>query len=154
MTQPDATGTVEIAAPPARVYALITDLASMAELAAEAKAMTWKTGSAAAPGAVFVGRNDNGKRRWSTTCTVTDAQAGQRFAFEVHSVGRIPVSRWQYEIEATPAGCRVTESTWDKRPGWFKRPAAIVTASPNRPEINLRNIDATLQRLKARAESA
>jgi hypothetical protein len=29
-----------------------------------------------------------------------------------------------------------------------------VTASPNRPDINSRNIEATLQRLKLRAESA
>jgi uncharacterized protein YndB with AHSA1/START domain len=154
MTQPSATGTVEITAPPQRVYALITDLDTMAELDAETKVMRWKKGSVAAPGSVFVGRNDNGKRKWSTTCTVTDADAGQRFAFEVHSVARIPVSRWQYEIEVTPSGCRVTESTWDRRPGWFKKPASIVTASPNRPDINSRNIEATLQRLKLRAESA
>jgi uncharacterized protein YndB with AHSA1/START domain len=154
MNAPSASSSVEIAAPPERVYGLITDLGSMAELAAETSTMTWKKGSSAAPGSVFVGTNDNGKRKWSTTCTVTDADAGHRFAFEVHSVARIPVSRWQYEIEATPTGCRVTESTWDKRPGWFKKPASIATATPDRTGSNAKNIEATLQRLKDRAESA
>jgi hypothetical protein len=152
MTDPSATGSIDIAAPPERVYGIITDLETFGQVTAESGSMRWRRGTAAAPGAVFSARNDNGKRHWSTTCTVTDAEAGRRFAFEVRSVARIPVARWQYDIEATPSGCKVTESTWDKRPGWFRKPAEIVTASPDRAGINTRNIAATLERLKARAE--
>jgi hypothetical protein len=153
MTEPSASGSIDIDAPPERVYALLTDLETFTDISAETREMTWKQGSAATPGARFGGKNDNGKRRWSTTCRITDAD-GTRFAFEVTSLGGTPVSRWQYDVEASGAGSRVTESTWDKRPFWFKRIASILTASPNRPAINARNIAATLDRLKQRAEAS
>src|SRR5580765_3347538 len=146
MTAPTASASIEIAAPPDRIYALLTNLDTFAEISAETTKMAWKKGSAAAPGSTFAGTNSNGKRTWSTTSRITDAD-GARFAFEVSSVGGTPVSRWQYEIEPIATGSRVTESTWDKRPIWFKKVAELVTASPNRPSINARNIDATLARL-------
>jgi hypothetical protein len=152
MSEPSASASIDIAAPPARIYGLLSDLDSFAELAAETSRMTWKKGSSAQPGATFGGTNDNGKRKWSTTCRITDADE-HRFAFEV-SHTHIPVSRWQYDIEPTATGSRVTESTWDKRPFWFKKVAEIATASPDRPAINARNIEATLRRLKERAEQA
>src|SRR5262249_35069938 len=101
----------------------------------------------------FAGSNRNGWRRWTTKCTVTDATPGHMFAFEVkHTV--VKISRWQYDIEERDAGCRVTESTWDRRPGWFKLPAELATGMRNRSEVNARHIRETLQRLKARAEGA
>jgi hypothetical protein len=68
---------VSIDASPDSVYALITDLPTLASLAEEAAAMEWHKGAAAGPGAVFKGRNRNGVFRWSTKCTVTDAEPGQ-----------------------------------------------------------------------------
>jgi hypothetical protein len=153
-TAPSATSTVEIAAAPATVYALITDLGAMADIAEETSVMRWQKGaSGAAPGAVFKGTNRNGWRSWTTTCKVTAADPGQRFAFEVSHTG-VPISRWQYDIEPAGEGCTVTESTWDRRPGWYKRPAGLVTGVMNRAGANADHIAATLQRLKARAESA
>lgn len=142
-----------MAATPATVYALITDLDSLAELASETTHMRWRSGSSATPGAVFSGTNRNGRRRWTTKCTVTDATPGERFAFEVtHSLA--PVARWQYDLEVSDVGCRVTESTWDRRPAWFKMPAELVTGVRGRAQVNRGHIEQTLQRLKARAESA
>jgi hypothetical protein len=152
MTEPTASASIEIAAAPEHIYALLTNLDTFTEISAETSRMVWKKGSSAEPGARFAGTNDNGKRKWSTKSKITDAD-GARFAFEVTSVGGTPVSRWQYDIEPTPTGARVTESTWDKRPFWFKKVASIATASPNRPAINARNIQATLAKLKARAEA-
>jgi polyketide cyclase/dehydrase/lipid transport protein len=151
-SDPSATVTVKVAADPTAVYALITDLEAMAQLAEETAAMRWAQGSAAAVGAVFKGTNRNGWRRWTTTCTVTDAEPGHRFAFEVrHTV--VPIARWEYVIEATDEGCAVTESTWDRRPAWFKAPAGLFTGVPKRAEANTAHIEATLRRLKARAET-
>jgi hypothetical protein len=82
-TAPSATGSTEIAAAPEAVYVLITDLQVLAELAEETAVMRWHKGEKAAPGAVFKGTNRNGWRRWTTTCTVTDAEPGRRFAFLV-----------------------------------------------------------------------
>lgn len=144
---------VAVAADPAAVYALITDLQSLASLAEEADAMEWTKGSAAAPGAVFKGHNRNGSKTWTTTCTVTDAEPGRAFAFDVKTGGFIPVAHWRYDIEATDGGCTVTESTWDRRPGWIKKPAGWTTGVMDRESANAEHIRITLERLKKRAES-
>lgn len=150
---PSASSTVEIDATPEAVYALVTDLETLAELADEAKAMRWQgSATAAAPGAVFRGTNRNGWRRWTTTCRVTDADAGRTFAFEVTHTG-IPISRWQYDIAAGEGGCTVTESTWDRRPGWFKSLGGVATGVADRQSANSAHIEATLRRLKSRAEA-
>ena len=63
MTNPGAASvseTVQVNADPAAVYALLTDLASFAELAEETQSMEWQKGSAATVGAVFTGHNRNG----------------------------------------------------------------------------------------------
>ena len=143
---------VGIDADPATVYHLITDLATLASLAEEARAMEWRKGDAARPGAVFKGHNRNGIYRWSTTCTVTDAEPGQVFAFDVRYLG-LPIARWRYDIVCDDDGCRVTERTWDRRPGWFSRTAWIGTGVRDRDAANAEHIKLTLQRLKEKAEA-
>ncbi|OCB62781.1 polyketide cyclase [Mycobacterium malmoense] len=152
MTDPSVTATVQVDAGPDVVYRLITDLPTLASLAEEAVAMEWRKGDAVRPGAVFTGHNENGKVRWSTKCTVTDAEPGRRFAFDVrHTV--LPIARWQYDIVAADGGCRVTESTWDRRPAWFRKLAGRATGVQDRVAANTEHIRLTLQRLKQRAES-
>ena len=149
---PDAQGSVTIAADPAAVYALLTDLPTLAALAEEAETMQWRKGQAAHPGAVFSGRNRNGSHTWTTKCTVTDAEPGRTFAFDVRSFAIVPIAHWRYDIAATDAGCTVTESTWDRRPRWILRPAALTTGISDRTAANTEHIRITLQRLKERAE--
>ncbi|MDV3123765.1 SRPBCC family protein [Mycobacterium sp. 21AC1] len=142
---------VFIAADPATVYALITDLPTLATLAEEAQAMQWQKGNAAAAGAVFKGHNRSGSKSWTTTCTVTDAEPGRAFAFDVKSLV-FPVAHWRYDIAETDGGCTVTESTWDRRAGWFKAIAGRATGVCDRDGANAEHIKLTLQRLKERAE--
>jgi hypothetical protein len=152
-SEPSATASVQIDASPEVVYGLITDLPTLASLAEEAVAMELRKGGAITEGAVFVGHNENGTsgKRWTTKCTVTAAEPGRAFAFEVrHTV--LPVARWQYDLVAADGGCRVTESTWDQRPGWFRILAKKATGVPDRAAENGKNIELTLQRLKQRAE--
>jgi len=143
---------VSIDASPDSVYALVTDLPTLASLAEEARAMEWRKGDAAGPGAVFKGHNRNGIFRWSTKCTVTDAEPGQVFAFDVRYLG-VPVARWRYDIAGADGGCRVTERTWDHRPGWFSKTAWIGTGVRDRDSANAEHIKLTLQRLKEKAEA-
>ncbi|ULE34855.1 SRPBCC family protein [Mycobacterium sp. IDR2000157661] len=144
---------ITIDADPDAVYRLITDLPTLASLAEEADAMQWRKGDAARPGAVFRGHNRNGSRTWNTMCTVTEADPGRVFAFDVRS-GVIPVAHWRYAITATgDGGCRVTESTWDRRPGWFRVPAGWATGVKDRASANSEHIRRTLQRLKEKAEA-
>lgn len=149
---PAASADITINASPQTVYGLITDLPTLAELAEETTAMTWHKGDSVRPGAVFKGANRNGKKTWTTTCTITEATPGQVFAFDVHSA-RVPVAHWRYDIVAADGGCRVTESTWDNRPGWFAKIAGFATGVHDRLSVNAEHIDATLRRLKARAEN-
>ena len=150
---PAAQAEVIIAADADTVYHLITDLPTLASLAEEAVAMQWKKGDAALPGAVFKGHNSSGSRHWTTTCTVTDAEPGRVFAFDVrHTV--VPVAHWRYDIEPADGGCRVTERTWDRRPWWFRKPASMATGVSDRAAANAEHIRLTLQRLKAKAEGS
>ncbi|MGB7364132.1 MAG: SRPBCC family protein [Rhodococcus sp. (in: high G+C Gram-positive bacteria)] len=150
-----ATGTVTVKAAGNAVYSLLTDLNRLAEFADEAHAMQWKDGASAAPGARFIGRNRNGIHRWSTTCTVTDADPGRVFAFDVHySPLRIPISHWRYDIEAASSGSSVTERMWDRRPGWFVGIGGLATGVSDRARANTANIRATLERLRHAAEAA
>jgi hypothetical protein len=89
----------------------------------------------------------------SVYALITDAEPGTRFAFDVSHTG-VPLSRWQYGIVGSGSGCTVTESTWDRRPGRYKAPAGPVTGVLNRAGANSDHIQATLSRLKARAETA
>jgi hypothetical protein len=118
--------------------------------------MEWRKGDAARRGAVFKGHNRNGFYRWSTVCTVTDAEPGQVFAFDVRYLG-LPVARWRYDImplnETADGGCRVTERTWDRRPGWFSKTAWIGTGVRDRDAANTEHMKLTLQRLNEKAET-
>ena len=155
MTDPrpaDVQDHVIIAADPDTVYGLITDLSTLASLAEEATDMEWLTGDSARPGAEFKGHNRNGSHRWTTTCTVTDAQPGRRFAFDVRHT-KAPIAHWRYDIEAVDGGCRVTEQTWDRRPQWFHKAAKLATGVSDRTAANTEHIRITLQRLKEKAES-
>lgn len=149
---PDASAHIDIAASPQRVFDLVSDLRGLSAVAEEYSGGRWLGASGPQVGARFRGFNRRGWRVWPTVSTVTDC-APERFAFEVKSLG-MPVARWQYDIEATEHGCRVTESTWDRRPGWYKPITMLATGVKDRAVTNQRNIEATLQRLKRAAESA
>lgn len=150
----DVEATVYIDADADAVYRMITDLPTLAELAAETTSMEWVRGKTAHPGARFRGSNSHGRHNWSTTCTVTDADPGRVFAFDVRSAV-VPVAHWRYDIVPTDdGGCRVTECTWDQRPGWFRVPARWATGVRDRKAANVEHIARTLQRLKQKAEAA
>jgi hypothetical protein len=148
---------VIVNADPETVYHLITDLSTLASCAEEARAMKWRKGDEVAPGAVFKGHNRNGVFRWTTRCTVTHAEPGEAFAFDVHYFG-VPVAHWRYDIlpvsDTAGDGCRVTERTWNRQPGWFRKTSWIGTGVRDRDAANSEHIKLTLQRLKAKAEAA
>src|SRR3546814_12392277 len=81
----------------------LTDLPTLASLAEEAHAMEWRKGDVARPGAVFKGHNRHKSRTWSTMCTVTAAEPGRTFAFDVRSAV-LPVPPWRYDIAPTGGG--------------------------------------------------
>jgi len=151
---PTVSVSVSVEADPHEVYALLVDLGAMSALTEETESMTWSEPvDEPRVGAVFQGANRQGRRTWSTTCTVTDADPCRRFAFEVTALGgRVPVARWQYDVQWSTSGCQVTESTWDRRPSWFKGPATLVTGVRDRAEASRRHMELTLGRVRDRLE--
>jgi hypothetical protein len=136
------------------LYDLVANLPRMGEWSPECEHVTWHGDvSNPAVGARFVGHNRKGARRWSTHGTVTVADRGNEFAFEVRSVLNLPVSLWSYRFDAVPGGTRVVESTHDRR-GWLIRTLGrLVTGVSDRPARNRETMTTTLQRLKEAAET-
>ena len=148
------TVSADVAAPPERVWALVSDVTRMGEWSPETTACDW-LGDARGPavGARFRGRNQIGWRRWSTTCTVTAADAGERFSFRVASVG-LSVADWSFDMVPNETGCRVTESFTDRR-GWIITTLGrLVTGVADRENHNRPGMEQTLARLSAAATAA
>jgi uncharacterized protein YndB with AHSA1/START domain len=145
---------IHVDAPPAAVYDLVAALPSMGKWSPECERCDWVDGATGAtPGARFKGRNRIGRRRWSTTGTVVAAEPGRELAWDVVSVFRLPVARWRYRIEAEEGGCRVTESTEDRRGGVMTVLGLLATCVSYRADHNQRGMEATLKRVKAAAEA-
>jgi len=135
-----------------RLYELVSDLPRMGEWSPENTGGKW-VGGANGPevGAKFRGTNRHGLAIWMTTVTVTGADPGQRFAFDVHVLG-VPISTWEYTFADAVDGCVVTERWTDNRPGWM-RVSSMATGVRDRAAHNRRGMQETLAKLKAAAES-
>lgn len=146
--------TIDIAAPPERVWSLISDVRRMGEWSPECYSCTWLDGAnGPAPGARFKGRNKRGLLRWSTVSTVAFAEEPQHFAFEVDNSGM----RWGYRIEpAAGGGSHVTEyrEKVREKPWWVRAVYGLGLMGRDPDAIVRRGMNETLQRLKTGAESA
>lgn len=142
-----------IAAPPADLYAMVSDLPRMGEWSPENTGGRWARGGKPIVGATFRGTNRAGWRFWRTVVTVTAADPGERFAFNVHWAA-VPISTWEYTFAAEPGGCVVTEAWTDRRPGWMRAVSNPVMGISDRAEHNRAGMEATLRALKAAAERA
>jgi uncharacterized protein YndB with AHSA1/START domain len=146
------TVTREIQAPAQRVWGLVADVTRMGEWSPENTGATWLPGvKGPQPGARFVGTNRNGWRRWWTIATITDSDPGRVLRFRV-TAPVLKVAEWGYAFEATPAGCRVTESWTDLRGRLFKQVSERVSGVRDRAERNRTNMEHTLDRIKAAME--
>ncbi len=115
-------------------------------------------------GMSFAGANKRGHFRWSTRCTVTAADRGERFAFRVHAYGvgglMLPVSiaTWEYRFTEVARGTQVTEVWTDGRRGWpdvvANRFDKTATGGRTFADFQRRNIARTLARLKSDLEDA
>lgn len=121
-----------IAAPPAAVYDLITDIARMGEWSPETVEAAWIKGATHAEvGARFRGKNQLGSTSWTTKPIVTAAHRGQVFAFRVPGKSG---ATWTYEFESAEGGTLVTESVSQDRPSptiirWLQRRAGVTDRS-------------------------
>jgi uncharacterized protein YndB with AHSA1/START domain len=144
--------TVHMAAPPDRVWALVSDVTRIGEFSPETFEAEWVDGATGpSVGAKFRGhvkRNQKGPIYW-TTCTVLDCDPGREFAFGVGPADD-PLNVWRFHLEPAGEGTDVTESFHlaDKLPlrvywklfGW------------SRGKTNRNGMRTTLERVKAAVE--
>jgi uncharacterized protein YndB with AHSA1/START domain len=144
----------EIEAPPERVWDLVSDVTRMGEWSPEAVGGVWIGGATGpAPGARFRGRNRSGRRRWSTRCTVVEADRGRSFVFQVKA-GVLGVAEWAYRIDPTARGCRVTDTWTDRRGRIITWLGTIVSGVHDRVTHNRETMTRTLDGLASSAEGA
>lgn len=143
----------DVAAPPERVWSLVSDLPRMGEWSPENTGGTWLKGATGpAAGARFRGTNAHHKKSWTTNITVDTCDPGREFSFEV-TAGGLKVARWSYRIEPTPSGSRVTETWTDRRGALARAIGKPVSGSAHDAEQTRAGIEATLERLAHAAES-
>lgn len=153
---PSHSASIEIAAPPERVWELVTDVTRMGRISPECVGGEWLAGATGPEvGARFRGYNRRGRARWTTTSEVIEAEPGRVFAFAVGGAAR-PSCTWRYRLEPVDGGTRVTETFELPRP-LPKLQAAIVrfgTGVRDREDDLRHNVERTLEALKSTAETA
>jgi uncharacterized protein YndB with AHSA1/START domain len=101
-----------MAAPPDRVWQLLSDVTNVGRFSPETFEAEWLDGATEpAVGVRFRGhvrRNGRGPVYW-TKCTIVACEPGREFGFTV-GVGGKPVNTWRYQLEPSAGGTAVTES--------------------------------------------
>ena len=144
---------ITIHAPAHVVYDLVADPMRMADWSPECVRCQWIDGATRpAVGTRFRGTSRNGRRRWTTTSTITEMRIGELFAWEVTYFHR-PVARWEYRIEPHDDGVRLVESVDDRRGRLLQALSPLITGSPDRAKRNADTMESTLQAVKTAAES-
>jgi len=144
---------IDVAAPPERLWAVLTDVTQMGRWSPECRRCEWlDNADGPTVGARFKGHNKRGLLRWSTVSTVVVADPPAHFAFEVHPSGM----RWGYRFEPTGSGTRVTEYREEVRtkPAWNRLVYAAGLMGRDPDAIVRAGMAETLARLKAGAEDA
>jgi uncharacterized protein YndB with AHSA1/START domain len=142
-----------ISAAPAALYDLVSDVTNMGRWSPENRSCRWLKGASGPQvGARFKGANRDGWRRWSTRCTVVEAEPGRSFVFDV-DFGGFPISRWTYRFAPDGDGTEVVETWRDRRQRWMVRVSPTVMGVKDRAGHNRSGMVATLAALKRAAEA-
>ncbi|MBO0864362.1 MAG: SRPBCC family protein [Mycobacterium sp.] len=95
---------IDIKAPVATVWKLVSDIGRMPQWSPQCRWM--KPLGPVRQGTRTLNFNRRGNLFWPTTCTITDVIPEQKLAFKVNTNGTI----WSYELEPIPEGTRLVES--------------------------------------------
>jgi uncharacterized protein YndB with AHSA1/START domain len=154
---------VEVAAPPAVVWALVTDIDLPARFSTEFQGGDWEAGATEpAVGARFTGRNEHPAiGAWETHPLVIECEIERVFAYVIGDPDH-PSATWGFEIEALDEGRR---SRLRQRARMGPGPSGLTPAIEARPDAEERivarrleewraNMHATVEGVKALAEGA
>jgi uncharacterized protein YndB with AHSA1/START domain len=153
--------TVEIAAPPAAVWALISDIDLPCRFSDEFQGARWAEGSEGpAVGARFVGRNQHPAiGAWESVSVIVACEPGRSFGWDVQGDGGVAAS-WRFELEPTTAGTSLRQ--WARMGPALSGLSIAIQARPDKEERIVarrleewnRNMTATVEGVKALAEAA
>jgi len=157
---PTAEATVHIAAPPERVWPLVSDIHLIADLSVEVQEVAWLDGAEQPEvGATFRGRNRHpAVGEWTTVSHVVECAAPRAFGWVVGAVAN-PTAAWRFELTEHDGGTDLRQ--WARMgPGPSNLQPAIA-AMPDKEDriVDGRlgefqaGIDANLVALKKMAES-
>lgn len=111
---PVAAAQILIAAPPGRVWPLVSDIFLMPGLSSELQEVAWLDGDAKVTGPAvgrrFTGRNAHPEvGEWETVSTVTECDEPHRFAWAVGDPSR-PSATWRFTLKPDGTGTRLEQS--------------------------------------------
>ncbi len=143
--------TIDVQAPPAAVWAVVSDLKRMGEWSPQCKKMA-VLGGEPKLGTRTINLNKRGPLVWPTSAKVVRFEPERRLAFRVTENHTI----WSYELEPTETGTRVTERR--EAPGGTTAVSNLLIRVAFGNQRNFdgeleRGMNATLAKIKAAAES-
>jgi uncharacterized protein YndB with AHSA1/START domain len=150
ISEPTAERAIEVAAPAAEVWRVVVDVTRTPDWSPVCHRCEWIDGAdGAVVGARFRGHNKLNGARWSRDCVVTAADPDEVFAFSTSFKGQ-ESTRWRYRLEPTASGTRLTEAYEVVMvPRWVRAMRRLPGASAKTERDTQRNIETSLERLKA-----
>jgi uncharacterized protein YndB with AHSA1/START domain len=95
---------IDIDAPVAKVWSLVSDLRRMPQWSPQCRVM--KPLGPLRPGTKTINLNRRNRLVWPTTCTITEVVPEKKVAFRVDANKTV----WSYELEPTATGTRLVET--------------------------------------------
>lgn len=142
--------TIDIAASPDKVWAVVSNLKRMPEFSPQCVRMV-PLGAPKA-GTWVLNLNTDGKKYWPTTARIVRFEPNQAFAFKINENRSI----WSYTLEATETGTRLVERR-DVPNGtsWFSRKSIDAALGGEAPfeEALIRGMHETLGKIKTVVEA-
>jgi uncharacterized protein YndB with AHSA1/START domain len=150
MAAPLLQAQIDINAPVAKVWALVSDLSRMPQWSPQCRLM--KSFGPLRQGARTFNLNRRNFLVWPTTCTVTEIIPEKKVAFRVNANNTV----WSYELEPTDVGTRVVETRHAENGVKAISNMSINALMGGVPSFERELVDdmnTTLARIKAAAES-
>ena len=150
MAEPLLQAQIDIDAPVAKVWSLVSDLSRMPQWSPQCRLM--KVLGPVRQGTTTINLNRRGRLFWPTTSVVTEVIPEKKLAFKVpinHTV-------WSYELEPTETGTRLVESRHaENGVTAFSNLSvnALMGGVPSFERELVEGMNATLSRIKAAAEN-
>jgi len=148
-----------VAAPPRKVWALVSDITRVGDWGGECVGAQWVDGAdGPAVGARFLGHQVREDRRWETTSVVIESQPSVSFAWAVGDPANASAT-WRYQLASDGSGGTVVRYRSVMGPG----PSGltdVIAEMPDREDSIIasrlkeqeRNMTATLEAIKQAAE--